>query len=290
MHKQVPTAAKSPYYRGRFAPTPSGPLHFGSLVAALASYLDAKAHGGEWLVRIEDVDKSRAVTGADSVILEQLEQHHLFWDATVIYQSQRDERYADIIAGLDHHSYSCDCSRRQIRARGPCYDGHCRLRQPRSTPYAIRFKNDTPITHFDDRWLGGITPDSDCVKEDFILRRRDHLFAYQLAVVVDDIEQGITDIVRGEDLLQPSFWQLTLWQHFAKSQPRMMHVPLAINDTGRKLSKQNHAPPIDSANAVNNLAKAAVHLGLAPIEAVNADDLLKKATVLWRKKWRIDDN
>ncbi|WP_262339872.1 tRNA glutamyl-Q(34) synthetase GluQRS [Idiomarina sp. OT37-5b] len=281
---------QSSEYRGRFAPTPSGPLHFGSLVAALGSYLDAKAHQGKWLVRIEDVDKPRAVAKADSVILQQLEQHGLCWDESVIYQSQRDQRYRLVLQQLGTELYHCDCSRQQIRARGDCYDGYCRDRQPRSTPYAVRFKNDDPVTRLDDRWHGLVDASSDCVREDFIVRRRDELFAYQLAVVVDDIDQGITDIVRGSDLLQPSFWQLTLWQRLSGRQPRLMHLPLVTDAEGRKLSKQNHAAPIDSANALENLKKAATVLGLGEIAADNIDDFIKKAIIAWSKQWRIGAN
>lgn len=279
-------------YRGRFAPTPSGPLHLGSLVAAVGSYLDAKAHKGEWLVRIEDVDKPRAVPGAADTILTQLESHGLEWDGPVLYQSQRDSVYQHQLNQLENAQrlYQCDCSRRAIRARSDHYDGYCRNRQPRSTPYALRFVNNDPIDTFNDRAHGVLEDHSASVSEDFVLKRRDGLYAYQLAVVVDDIEQGITDIVRGSDLITPSFWQLTLWQYFTAKQPRMMHLPLIMNDDGRKLSKQNHAPPIESSQASNNLFTALDYLGIQPEPELRhspAREILEQALQSWCKKWHI---
>ncbi|MGM0525029.1 MAG: tRNA glutamyl-Q(34) synthetase GluQRS [Pseudomonadota bacterium] len=290
MLDKSPIAQSGNPYRGRFAPTPSGPLHFGSLVAALGSYLDAKAHNGDWLVRIEDVDKPRAVEGADTVILQQLSDHGLHWDQPVIYQSQRDARYNDVLNQFANELYDCDCSRKDIRARGNCYDGYCRSRQPRPSPFAIRFTNDHPVTQFFDRWHGLVQPDNNCVAEDFIVKRRDQLFAYQLAVVVDDIDQGITDIVRGSDLIQPSFWQLTLWQRLNGVLPRMMHLPLVVADDGRKLSKQNHAPAIDSRQALKNLTEAAKILQIDVPLTDKVTDFLPLATENWRKKWRINVN
>lgn len=287
MRKQSPAAKLPSAYRGRFAPTPSGPLHFGSLVAALGSFLDAKAHSGEWLVRIEDVDKTRAQRGAADLILQQLHDHGLIWDYPVIQQSQQDAVYQHKLNQLAQQLYQCDCSRKAIRARADCYDGYCRTRQPRSTPHAIRFKNDNPVVDFFDRWHGPVSATTRCVREDFIVRRRDQLYAYQLAVVVDDIEQGITDIVRGSDLLQPSFWQLSLWQCLAKRQPRMMHLPLVIAADGRKLSKQNHAPAIDSRRALDNLVAASRQLQLELPATDNIADFLALAVEKWRKKWQI---
>lgn len=279
-------------YRGRFAPTPSGPLHMGSLVAALGSYLDAQAHQGEWLVRIEDVDKPRAIPGAADTILAQLEAHSLEWDGPVVYQSTRDSAYQYQLEQLqnDQRLYQCDCSRQAIRARGDHYDGYCRNRQPRSTPYALRFVNNNPIQAFTDRAHGLLTDSSSAVSEDFVLKRRDGLYAYQLAVVADDIEQGITDIVRGSDLITPSFWQLTLWHELTGKQPRMMHLPLVTNDDGSKLSKQNHAPPIDSNQVGNNLLIALGYLGIYPepeLQHNTAREILQKALQIWCKKWHI---
>ncbi|EKE87454.1 tRNA glutamyl-Q(34) synthetase GluQRS [Idiomarina xiamenensis] len=257
-------------YCGRFAPTPSGPLHFGSLIAALGSYLDAKAHAGRWLVRIEDVDKPRAQDAAADTILMQLEQHGLHWDGEVIKQSQRDDLYQHYLqrlhtAGL---TYRCDCSRRQIKANGLYYSGYCRHRSNVSEPYAIRFCNDQAELHFTDRYQGRVDLEPAFAREDFVLKRRDQLYAYQLAVVVDDIEQGVTDIVRGSDLLLPSSWQLSLWQQFTQQQPRLMHLPLALDPQGRKLSKQNHAPALDSSRISENLFQALQFLTLEPDAAL----------------------
>ncbi len=279
-------------YRGRFAPTPSGPLHLGSLVAAVGSYLDAKAHEGEWLVRIEDVDKPRAVPGAADTILNQLETHGLEWDGSVLYQSERDLVYQHQLDQLKQAQllYQCDCSRRDIRARSDHYDGYCRSRQPRSSPYALRFINQNPVTQFHDRAHGLVNDNSALVSEDFILQRRDGLYAYQLAVVVDDIEQGITDIVRGSDLITPSFWQLTLWQELAGKHPGMMHLPLIVDDDGHKLSKQNHAPPIDSGNASHNLLTALRYLDIdlkSELQRSSTTEILQQALQSWRKKWHI---
>lgn len=279
-------------YRGRFAPTPSGPLHLGSLVAAVGSYLDAKAHRGEWLVRIEDVDKPRAIPGAADTILAQLDSHGLEWDGSVLYQSQRDSTYQLQLERLQKAEllYQCDCSRRAIRARNDHYDGYCRNRQPRTPPYALRFVNNAPITEFNDRAHGLLSDHSPSVSEDFVLKRRDDFYAYQLAVVVDDIEQGVTDIVRGSDLITPSYWQLTLWQYFTGKQPRMMHLPLVTNDKGLKLSKQNHAPSIESRHASNNLLMALDYLGIElkpELHAGSVTDILQEALQSWRKKWHI---
>ncbi|EAQ32371.1 MULTISPECIES: tRNA glutamyl-Q(34) synthetase GluQRS [Idiomarina] len=277
-------------YRGRFAPTPSGPLHFGSLVAALGSFLDARAHHGQWLVRIEDVDKTRAVPDADTQILKQLEAHNLHWDETVIYQSQRDDVYARVLADISAQTYQCDCSRKQIRAQGEYYTGYCRTRQPRPTPYAIRFKNDNAKTHLFDRRHQYVEAEVQFAQEDFILRRRDGLFAYQLAVVVDDLAQGITDIVRGSDLLIPSFWQATLWQTLGGRTPRWLHLPLVTDPNGRKLSKQNHAPAIDATHPIANLIAAAKVLSLSLGDANDYDSVdavLTAAILQWQSQWQM---
>lgn len=277
-------------YCGRFAPTPSGPLHFGSLVAALASFLDAKAQQGRWLVRIEDIDTPRAVVGADQVILEQLDQHGLHWDGEVLYQSQRHDRYHHALAQLREHdlTYRCICTRREIKARGPFYTGVCRPQgyteqdAPRA---AIRLKNDTPQLTFDDRIAGAVTIDPDFGGEDFVLFRRDGLFTYQLAVVVDDIDQQVTDIVRGADLLTATSWQLTLWEILAQRQPRLAHVPIALDAKGRKLSKQNHAPALHSRQSLAQLQQAADFLGLGMLEATTQNRFIDQAIVAWQTKY-----
>ncbi|WP_417657908.1 tRNA glutamyl-Q(34) synthetase GluQRS [Pseudidiomarina aestuarii] len=277
-------------YCGRFAPTPSGPLHFGSLVAALASYLDAKAQHGRWLVRIEDIDTPRAVAGADQQILEQLDQHGLQWDGEVLYQSQRHDRYHDALEQLNqrHLTYRCICTRREIKARGPFYTGICRAHgyTPEQAPRAaIRFKNDSPQLSFHDRIAGAVVIEPDFGGEDFVLFRRDGLFTYQLAVVVDDIEQQVTDIVRGADLLTATSWQLTLWNTLAGRQPKLAHVPVALDPQGRKLSKQNHAPALQSNQCLAQLQQAAEFLGLGWLEATTKERLLEQAIRAWQTKY-----
>lgn len=279
-------AADLPYC-GRFAPTPSGPLHFGSLIAAVASYLDARAHQGSWLVRIEDVDKSRAVAGADRTILQQLQAFGLYWDGEVIYQSQRDEAYRDALRELQEKAlcYYCTCTRKQVKARGPFYTGYCRNKNRSAVNAAIRFKNDAPVTHLKDRWQGQVNIEPQFAAEDFVLFRRDQLFTYQLAVVVDDLAQGVTDIVRGVDLLTPTAWQLALWQELSGRQPRLMHVPLALDANGRKLSKQNHAPPLNTQEPRVQLGLALRFLGLEAIDMGNdVSQILTEACHVWTAK------
>lgn len=285
----------SPGYRGRFAPTPSGPLHAGSLVAALGSYLDAKAQCGEWLVRIEDIDPPREVSGAADTILHQLDSHGLHWDGAVSYQSQHDEAYQAALASLHqhHYLYYCNCTRRQIKARAPYYTGYCRDRQVAAENAALRFKNDDPVLNFTDRLHGQVQLESAFASEDFVVRRRDGLWAYQLAVVVDDMRQGITHIVRGSDLLIPSAWQLTLWHALKRCEgalkhippPTLAHLPLVTDASGVKLSKQNHAPPLRNQAAAANLFAAMHWLDLSPPEALHGasvESLLRWGVQQWQ--------
>ncbi|RUO36207.1 tRNA glutamyl-Q(34) synthetase GluQRS [Aliidiomarina shirensis] len=284
-------------YRGRFAPSPSGPLHAGSLVAALGSYLDARAHQGSWLVRIEDIDPPREIPGAADIILRQLEAHGLVWDESVSWQSENSERYLDWLGQLSAEGlcYYCTCSRAQIKARGESYDGHCRELNRSASNASVRLINKNPVLQLQDRWHGVVDLAKEQATEDFILRRRDGLWAYQLAVVSDDYASGITDIVRGEDLLHASGWQLTLWQQFnqlnqlngqAKPLPRLGHLPLVIGHDGRKLSKQNHAPAIANREAKANLMAAARALGLVLPHIDNFDSIsgyLSAATETWQQ-------
>lgn len=279
-------------YRGRFAPSPSGPLHAGSLVAALGSYLDARAANGAWLVRIEDIDPPREVAGADSLILKQLEAHGLTWDENVRYQSKQSPLYARNLSLLENHHllYACDCSRKAIKARAPFYTGYCQNKGLALNGNAIRLINREPITSFNDRAHGCFKVDADYAAEDFLLKRRDGLWAYQLAVVSDDRDQGITHIVRGSDLLVPSAWQLTLWHTLnevsqAYSLPSLMHLPLVSGPDGRKLSKQNHAPALDLSMAESNLSNAIRGLGMKlPRELADAPvaEQINWAIAAWR--------
>lgn len=287
----------SSIYRGRFAPSPSGDLHFGSLVAALGSYLDARYHHGQWLVRIEDIDPPREVAGASDSILHTLEQFGLTWDESVTYQSQRHDFYQEKLNQLmdARACYGCDCTRKMIMAGGGLYQGHClsRSAQQLSSPHSLRFNNLHGIASFDDRLLGKITVADDFAQEDFILKRKDGLYAYQLVVVLDDIEQGITDVVRGRDLLEVTTRQMTLYQHLKHPFARYLHLPLAINDNGSKLSKQNHAPAITSQGMSNDHKKALLIKALSFLgqnishqyQDFTIEQLLENAV----KHWRIND-
>jgi len=275
-------------YLGRFAPTPSGPLHFGSLVAALGSYLDARAHQGRWLVRIEDVDLPRCKPGADTLILETLERFGLHWDESVIWQSQRFELYRETLQQLSQQqlTYPCQCSRKQIKAVGGHQDASCR-QSPASAndASAVRFVNHHPVTGFIDRAQGKIRIPAEQAQQDFILYRRDQLPAYQLAVVVDDIAQGVNQVVRGTDLLHATSWQLSLYAALNASPPAYLHLPLVLDQHGNKLSKQNHAAPLISESVVPQLHAAMNFLGLpvsrAQLDATR-DQLLDWGIQAWR--------
>lgn len=265
-------------YIGRFAPSPTGPLHFGSLVSALASYLDAKANRGQWLVRMEDLDPPREQPGAADAILQSLEDHGLHWDGTVIYQSQRNNAYQSCLDALlqARFVYPCTCSRQDLTAMGGIYNGHCRNHPIDSTTnehknIALRLKlYDLPdratseLIQFEDIFQGPQTQNLRTQAGDQILKRRDGFFAYQLAVVVDDIAQGITHIIRGSDLLEVTGRQLFFFGLLDAPLPQFGHVPLAIQANGQKLSKQNHAKAIDSKLASRNLWQGLGFLGQEP--------------------------
>ncbi|WP_145508249.1 tRNA glutamyl-Q(34) synthetase GluQRS [Yersinia alsatica] len=239
-------ALKPTHYVGRFAPSPSGDLHFGSLIAALGSYLQARAQGGSWLVRIEDIDPPREIPGAAARILTALEHYGLHWDGPVIYQSQRQEAYRATLEWLKQQglSYYCTCTRSRIQQIGGLYDGHCRERHLPADGAAIRLRQTQPVYSFYDKLLGELHAVPALAEEDFIIRRRDGLFAYNLAVVVDDAFQGVTEIVRGADLIEPTVRQIALYKQLQQPVPSYLHLPLALNPDGNKLSKQNHAPPL----------------------------------------------
>jgi len=253
-------------YRGRFAPSPTGPLHFGSLVAALASYLDARAHQGVWLVRIEDVDTVRCVPGADRSILRTLEAFGLRWDEPVLYQSARTDAYRAALDRLrrDGWAYPCSCSRKEAGA-GP-YPGTCR-QGPRHAggPFSWRVRYDDPA-------LG-----------DFVVLRSDGLFSYQLAVVVDDAAQGVTDVVRGADLVSCTPWQNWLQHLLGYPVPRYLHIPLATNAAGEKLSKQTQAPPLDPAQAPALLRAALRFLHQPEAAGVTPSEILESAVRQWKR-------
>lgn len=245
--------SQQPHYRGRFAPSPTGPLHFGSMVAAVGSYLQARQQCGSWRVRIEDLDPPREVPGAASTILRTLERFGLYWDDEVVYQSQRSETYIGALERLSAEGlvYPCGCTRREITERGtagrygPIYHGICRQglgkhKQPR----ALRvLTHDAPIS-FNDALRGHFEQRIEKEVGDFVVRRADRLFAYQLAVVVDDAEQRISEVVRGADLLDNTPRQIHLQRLLAVPTPRYVHLPVAVMPDGQKLSKQTGAAGI----------------------------------------------
>lgn len=277
-------------YRGRFAPSPTGPLHFGSLAAAVASWLDARASGGEWLVRIEDVDRPRTVAGSEALILRTLEAFALHWDGPVVRQSERLPRYDEALERLraSGHLYRCRCSRREIAdsalqgIEGAIYPGTCRDRAvPADEPSAERVIAPDGALHFVDRVQGPITQNVAREIGDFVLRRRDGLHAYQLAVVVDDAQAGVTDVVRGADLLWSTPRQIGLQRSLGLQTPRYLHIPVAADKAGEKLSKQTRAPPVDARNAPRELQRVLAFLGQRVDDGGTAAEILEQA----RKGW-----
>lgn len=283
-------------YRGRFAPSPTGPLHFGSLIAAVGSFLEARAHRGEWLVRMEDLDPPRVVAGAADEILRTLEACGMGWEGAVACQSARNDAYHAALHRLRQagHVYPCGCSRREIAdsavagVEGPVYPGTCRggVSQAR-TPRAWRLDTRSAAVEFEDALQGGIACRLEEEYGDFVLYRADRVYAYQLAVVVDDAEQGITDVVRGADLLGSTPRQIYVQRLLELPQPRYMHLPVAVNERGEKLSKQTFAAPVDTARPAPALVAALSFLGQQPPHG------LARATVreLWawaEENWKPD--
>jgi glutamyl-Q tRNA(Asp) synthetase len=270
-----PASFSPPAYRGRFAPSPTGPLHFGSLVAALASCLDARAAGGEWLLRIEDVDSPRNVPGAAEAIVSTLAAFGFEWDGDVVWQSRRLDVYRERLAWLREHgaAYACGCSRREIAESaesagamsvdgGHVYPGTCRSGlAPGRAPRAWRLRVPDAVVGFDDRIQGRIEQNLEREVGDFVLLRADGQFAYQLAVVVDDAEAGVTDVVRGADLIDSTPRQIWLQRCLGVPTPRYAHLPVAANAAGEKLSKQTCAPAISPAAGVPLLNAAMRFLG-----------------------------
>ncbi|MFL2536443.1 MAG: tRNA glutamyl-Q(34) synthetase GluQRS [Candidatus Azotimanducaceae bacterium] len=273
----------SPAYIGRFAPSPSGPLHFGSLVAALASFLDAKSLDGQWLVRIEDLDPPRAMPGADQLIVSQLTAHGLIPDQPIVYQSQRLSQYAAALEQLDQngHLYPCRCARRDYRIH---YPGTCRTQNlsPEPGATALRFRIDPSKFTLFDRLHGKLTWQYGESMSDFIVRRKDGLHAYQLAVVIDDIDQKISHIVRGADLLHAAPLQEALFAVFDKPSPTLLHIPVVLGNDGRKLSKQAQALPLDERNPARNIRRALDFLNQQQPPGSSLDSLLDYACKHWR--------
>ena len=239
-------------YIGRFAPSPTGNLHFGSLVTALGSYLQARAHHGRWLLRIDDIDPQREPPDATSTIIRTLEHFGLLWDGDIVFQSQRHKAYREVLSTLWQQGvcYHCDCNRHRLHDLGGIYDNHCRHRYDLisnahngfDTDRTWRLIQQHPIYHFEDVVQGTYyLKNSALALEDMIIHRKDNLFAYNLVTVIDDHYQGVTEVVRGADLLAPTLRQISLHKQLNLPVPRYAHLPLAINHAGNKLSKQNHA-------------------------------------------------
>jgi glutamyl-Q tRNA(Asp) synthetase len=291
-------------YVGRFAPTPSGPLHAGSLVAALGSWLDARAHGGQWLVRIDDLDAPRTEPGAEAEILRQLSALGLVPDAPPLRQSERSVRYhvaLDRLRAADR-TYPCACSRQEIKAelealgmpaqRGVerIYPGTCRLgiegdRKPRAWRMRCGDSARPVYVEWQDRRLGAQEQDVTHAVGDFVLRRADGPWAYQLAVAVDDAEQRISDIVRGEDLAGNTARQIHLQRALGFATPRYLHLPLVRDARGEKLSKSNGAPPLDVSDPLAALRNAALVLGLRVVDSRRVEGWLANAVRAWQAQW-----
>lgn len=274
-------------YRGRFAPSPSGPLHFGSLLAALGSFLQAKSQGAQWLLRIEDIDTTRVKPGADSSIMRTLEQFGLCWDQTETYQTQRLALYQHYFDALQNQQriYGCDCSRARIASCGGVYDGFCQDKQLRTEPLAWRLKPGTVAGQFTDLVFGEVQVPASICQEHYIIKRRDGLFAYQLVVVLDDIEQQIGQVIRGADLLEMTTRQQALCALFGYSPPDYGHLPLAVTAPGFKLSKQNHATDISTLPLAQSMSAALTLLGHPPpaeLQQATVAELLAWALLNWR--------
>jgi len=279
-------------YRGRFAPSPTGPLHFGSLIAALGSFLDARAHGGSWMLRMEDIDRPRIVPGAADDILRTLEACSLTWDGAVIWQRTRSDACHAALHRLQQGGtlYACACSRREIAdsaisgIEGYVYPGTCRAGSLTRPARALRVRTHTTSIIFDDAVQGRITQNLGHDVGDFVVYRADRIHAYQLAVVVDDAEQGITDVVRGADLLDSTPRQIHLQQLLGLPTPRYLHLPVAINAAGEKLSKQTRAQAVDRNNVQPALLSALRFLGQAPpaeLTGATIPELLGWAVTHW---------
>lgn len=279
---------KTPY-RGRFAPTPSGPLHLGSLLTALASWLDARHRGGAWLLRIDDLDRARCPRGTDATILRQLEAHGLHWDEVPRYQARHVAEYREALERLARggHLYACACSRATLKRAalpgpdGPVYPGTCRDAGLDPRRHALRARLPPLDLCFMDAWQGQHCRNLPREVGDFVVRRASGEMAYQLACAVDEHAQRITDVVRGADLLGSTFCQLWLLGQLDLAAPRYAHLPVLVDARGRKLSKQNHAPPVEARAAAQNLRRCLALLGQPVPQAGSPDPILRDAAAAW---------
>lgn len=257
-----------PSYIGRFAPSPSGSLHFGSLIAALGSYLRAKSLNGKWKLRIEDIDPPREIIGAADEIISTLVAFGFQWDGDILYQSQRLDAYQAYLEKLisSDQAYYCQCTRKEIKEMGGVYNGQCGKLTSSLNQGAIRIRNHLGVNEFMDQLMGHVVTSKQFANEDFIIKRRDGLYAYQLAVVLDDAYQGVTEIVRGCDLLDATVRQQSLYQLFHLPSPHWLHLPLASIKSGFKLSKQNHAQAINKQSPQPLIQAALKFLGQQAVE------------------------
>ncbi len=267
-------------YRGRFAPSPSGELHFGSLVAAVGSLLQAKSQSGKWLLRVEDIDPPRIVPGSIDAILFALEAHQLYWDEAPVFQSRRTERYEEILQILTENGdiFCCHCSRSRLKGLA-VYPGHCR--EANFTNGAIRIRTDQRMIQFSDIWQGQQNWSLAEQIGDFVIRRADKIFAYQLATVIDDFDQGITEVIRGADLLDSTPRQIFLQKKLDFPTPNYGHLPVATHANGQKLSKQNFAQPLNPETPQENLVQALRFLSQHPPDLLLQESL----ETLWQ--WAI---
>lgn len=281
-------------YRGRFAPSPTGALHAGSLVAAMASYLDARAHDGVWLVRIEDIDPPRDIPGAGEDILRTLAKLGLLSDEPVLWQHDRYDAYEKALAFLKAKGcvYGCACSRKEAAARATelglapgVYPGTCRHGTGGRPVRAIRFLTSSSPVRFTDRLCGPYEQNVERDVGDFVLKRADGLWAYQLAAITDDLAQGVTDIVRGADLLDNTPRQIELIRALEGDIPRYMHLPLVLNADGQKLSKQQGATALNPDDLKGEIERAWTHLGFESLGADTIDAFWKTAVPLWRERY-----
>ena len=294
------TEQRGQAYVGRFAPSPTGPLHLGSLVAALGSYLQAYSHQGRWLLRIEDIDPPRETPGAASAILKILDTYGFEWDGPVTYQSQRQALYEDALSRLREKNrlYACDCSRKMLAetnhgAKSPRYPGICRdrnllqLHQQSALSYSLRLRTEDRELSFNDLIQGVISHNLYQDSGDFILFRRDGFYAYALAVSVDDMQQGITEVVRGNDLLNTTSRQICLMQELGGTAPDYVHLPVVNNAEGQKLSKQTGAASLPFTQPTKYLYQALSFLGQSPppdLAAVTVAEFWQWARQNWQLK------
>lgn len=279
-------------YRGRFAPTPSGPLHMGSLLAALASFLTARQCGGQWLLRIDDLDKPRCEPGADQLILQQLQAHELKWDEAPRYQSHCVAEYQAALEQLQEaeHLYCCRCTRRLLRETalvgpdGPVYPGSCRNLRIQDPERALRVRLPDAHRQLDDAWQGLIRRDLQSEVGDFIVQRVDGQIAYQLACAVDEHAQQITHVVRGIDLLSSTFAQREIALLLGLQSPHYGHIPVLTGADGKKLSKQHHSPAIRTERAAENLRETLSLMNqlAPPASARTAQQIIEHAIAHWR--------